>query len=190
MYLWIWIWKLCFFLDCQNYFHYRNWYNLRDHKSVVMGLEIHAEESGIHTFLVYAWFQTQGRDVHVKVEIPSLTHASTLKSTAATCEHTSPKLSRQNILVYQLNIHRINCMLSYPAMQVQCAEVTAPDFSMATQGSWGLSESLCEGFTLAFKRQVAPKSCQNTVCTQPQEKRQYTHERYLCDYLQYQKYLA
>ena len=48
-----------------------NWYNLRDHKSV------HAEESVIHTFFEYVWFQTQSRDVHVKVEIPSLTHGST-----------------------------------------------------------------------------------------------------------------
>ena len=36
------------------YFHYRNWYNLRDHKSAVMGLEIHVEELVIHTFLEYA----------------------------------------------------------------------------------------------------------------------------------------
>jgi len=43
------------------------------------------------TFFEKAWFQTHGREV-VWVLIPNRLQASTLNNTAATCEHTSPKL--------------------------------------------------------------------------------------------------
>jgi len=46
------------------------------------------------TFLENAWFQTQGREVQDNDATPSRMHASTLKSIAATWEHTSPSLPK------------------------------------------------------------------------------------------------
>ena len=43
-------------------------------------------------FFEKAWFHTQGRDLQVRNDTSKQMQATTLKSTAATCEHTSPNL--------------------------------------------------------------------------------------------------
>lgn len=92
--------------------------------------------------------------------------ASTLKRMAETCKHISPRL-------HEIQIHvSVNFMMgTYPAMQVQCAVIITPVFFFTpTQASWGLSDSLCDGVTLAFSMQKLKSSSgswKRTVRTHP-----------------------